>query len=67
MSAILRQRIEGAPVFVAALVLVLALGWGGALGPRWWALALFVAPDLSFAGHPAGPRVGAAVHNVARL
>jgi hypothetical protein len=36
--------------------------WGGS----WWLYAiLFLAPDLSFAGYLAGPRIGAIVYNAA--
>jgi hypothetical protein len=35
-------------------------------GDTWWIYAvLFLAPDLSFAGYLAGPRVGALVYNAA--
>jgi hypothetical protein len=35
-------------------------------GESWWLYAiLFLAPDLSFAGYLAGPRIGAIVYNAA--
>lgn len=53
-------RLEGAAVFVVAILAYrqFGLGWGT------FAL-LFLAPDLSFLGYLAGPRVGAAVYNAA--
>jgi Domain of unknown function (DUF4260) len=67
MSAILWQRIEGALVFAAAIWLILTLGPAGGIWP-WWALLLvFFAPDLSFFGYLAGPRVGAAIYNALHL
>jgi hypothetical protein len=53
-------RLEGLAVLALAL-LVYRQG-----GHSWLLLAvLFLAPDLSLAGYLAGPRVGAAVYNVA--
>ncbi len=53
-------RLEGAAVLALA-ILVFAHG-----GHSWALLAiLFLAPDLSFAGYLAGPRVGSAIYNVA--
>lgn len=53
-------RLEGLGVLALA-VLVYARG-----GHSWGLLLLlFLAPDLSFAGYLAGPRVGAAVYNAA--
>lgn len=58
------QRIEGALVFVAAVV-ILMQEWQPLV---WWmALLIFFAPDLSFAGYLAGPRVGAMVYNTVHL
>lgn len=53
-------RLEGLAVFVAALVAYAKFGSG-------WGLfaACFLAPDLSFLGYLAGPRVGAVAYNVA--
>lgn len=53
-------RAEGMAVLAVALVVY-------ATGGHTWALfaILFLAPDLSFAGYLAGPRVGAAVYNAA--
>ncbi len=53
-------RLEG----LAALALAVLVFQQG--GHSWLLLAvLFLAPDLSFAGYLAGPRVGAAVYNAA--
>ena len=53
-------RLEGAALLVAA---VAAFAW---LEDSWgWFLILFFAPDLSFFGYLAGPRVGAVVYNAA--
>lgn len=53
-------RVEGACVLVASLLAYRAYGLG------WGAFALwFLAPDLSFLGYLAGPRVGAAAYNAA--
>jgi hypothetical protein len=53
-------RLEGLALF-AGMTLLYAI-WGGS----WWIFAiLFLAPDLSFAGYLAGPRIGAIVYNAA--
>lgn len=53
-------RLEGLALF-AGMTLLYAL-WDGS----WWVYAiLFLAPDLSFTGYLAGPRIGAAVYNAA--
>ena len=53
-------RLEGLTL-LAAMTLVYAV-WGDS----WWIYAvLFLAPDLSFAGYLAGPRVDALVYNAA--
>lgn len=62
-GVVLWQRIEGAVVFLAGLGLF-ALA-GGGFG--WWALLLFFAPDVSFAGYLLGPRVGAFGYNLAHV
>ena len=58
------QQTEGALVFVAGVTLY-------ALGDpvfAWWAAVLiFFAPDLSFAGYLAGPRIGAMVYNAVHI
>ena len=51
-------RAEGAALGLAAIALYAA---GGHSLPLF--AALFLAPDLSFAGYLAGPRVGAAAYN----
>ena len=53
-------RLEGLTL-LAGMTLLYGL-WGG----TWWLYAvLFLAPDLSFLGYLAGPRVGAIVYNAA--
>jgi Domain of unknown function (DUF4260) len=53
-------RLEGLAL-LAGMTLSYAV-WGGS----WWLYAiLFLAPDLSFAGYLAGPRIGAIVYNAA--
>jgi len=53
-------RLEGLTL-LAGMTLSYAV-WGGS----WWLYAiLFLAPDLSFAGYLAGPRIGAIVYNTA--
>ncbi len=53
-------RIEGVCVLVAALAAYREFGAGWAVF-AWF----FLAPDLSFLGYLAGPRVGAAAYNFA--
>lgn len=49
----------GGLTLLAGMTLAYAL-WGGS----WWLCAiLFLAPDLSFAGYFAGPRIGAMIYN----
>jgi hypothetical protein len=51
-------RLEGAAVLVAAVAL------HAMLGASWLLFAaLFLVPDVSFAGYAAGPRVGALAYN----
>lgn len=51
---------EGGAVFAAALFAY------HQLGRSWWTfLVLFLAPDLMMLGYLAGPRIGAAVYNLA--
>ena len=53
-------RLEGLALFIG-MTLVYAI-WGGS----WWTYAiLLLAPDLSFAGYLAGPRIGAIAYNAA--
>lgn len=53
-------RLEGAALLVIAVVLY------ARTGTSWWLFAaLVLAPDLSFVGYLAGPRVGAAAYNAA--
>jgi hypothetical protein len=51
-------RLEGLALFVGALVVYFDQGFGWLL-----LVVLFLAPDLSFAGYLAGPRVGATAYN----
>jgi hypothetical protein len=53
-------RLEGLTL-LGGMTLLYALSGGS-----WWTYAiLFLAPDLSFAGYLAGPRIGAIVYNAA--
>jgi hypothetical protein len=53
-------RLEGLTLF-AGMTLLYGL-WGG----PWWVYAvLFLAPDISFLGYLAGPKVGAIAYNAA--
>ena len=53
-------RLEGLTLF-AGMTFVYGF-WGG---PWWLYVVLFLAPDLSFLGYLAGPKVGAWVYNAA--
>jgi len=53
-------RLEGLAL-LAGMTLLYGV-WGG---PWWMFLALFLAPDLSFAAYLGGPRWGAIVYNAA--
>jgi hypothetical protein len=62
--AIIWQRLEGGWVCLSALGLFVFLGDGIV----WWlAILLFFAPDTSFAGYLAGPKIGAFVYNLVHL
>jgi hypothetical protein len=53
-------RLEGA----ALLIVAVAMFWHG--GASWWLFAILIlAPDLSFLGYLAGPRIGAIAYNAA--
>ena len=53
-------RLEGLALFLGMTLLYGV--WDGS----WWVYAiLFLAPDLSFAGYLAGPKVGAVIYNTA--
>ena len=53
-------RLEGLAL-LAGMTLIYAISGGS-----WWIYAvLFLAPDLSFAGYLAGPRIGSIVYNAA--
>ena len=60
METIIWQRVEGALVFGAGLVL---FSLSGADLPWWLALLAFFAPDLSFLGYGLGPRIGSWAYN----
>jgi hypothetical protein len=51
-------RLEGLALFVGAIVVYFDQGFGWLL-----LVVLFLAPDLSFAGYLAGPRIGALTYN----
>jgi len=53
-------RLEGLTL-LTGMTLLYAL-WGG---PWWLYAVLFLAPDLSFSGYLAGPKIGAWVYNAA--
>jgi Domain of unknown function (DUF4260) len=53
-------RIEGLTLFSGMTLLYWF--WGG---PWWLYAVLFLAPDLSFSGYLAGPKIGAIVYNAA--
>lgn len=55
-------RLEGAAVFVGAVVLYFHADYA------WWLfVALLLAPDLSAVGYLFGPRIGAAVYDFGHL
>ena len=51
-------RLEGLALFAGTTLLYFL--WGG---PWWLYVVLFLAPDLSFAGYLAGPKIGAWAYN----
>jgi hypothetical protein len=53
------QRLEGAALLVAGIVVFEASGWSW-----WWFVALLLAVDVSMIGYAAGPRLGAATYNL---
>lgn len=61
------QRAEGALVAGAGLAVAALAGplGGGQVG--FWPWLMLLAPDLAMLGYLAGPRVGAAVYNLAHL
>ena len=59
MPPVLWLRVEGLAAFLAAVAAYFALGGGWA-----FLLLLFLAPDLSMLGYPAGPRIGALSYNL---
>ncbi len=67
MSTILWQRIEGALVLAAVLIILVSIDAATMFGPLWAMALLFFAPDLAFAGYLAGPRLGAAAYNLVHL
>ncbi len=67
MNTILWQRIEGGLVFAASMLALFSVWTLGSLPPWWLMLLVFFAPDLSFIGYLAGPKVGAALYNIVHL
>ena len=63
-GARLWQQVEGALVFTAALAIY---GAGDQPFAWWLTLILFFAPDLSFLGYLAGPKVGAVGYNAVHI
>jgi hypothetical protein len=53
------QRLEGAALLVAGIVVFEASGWSW-----WWFVALLLAVDVSMIGYAFGPGVGAATYNL---
>jgi len=53
-------RLEGLALAAAATAVYFHEDYSG-----WLFVALILAPDLSFAGYAAGPRIGAMIYNVA--
>jgi hypothetical protein len=53
-------RLEGLALFAGTTLLYFL--WGG---PWWLYVVLLLAPDLSFAGYLAGPKIGAWAYNAA--
>ncbi|MEQ9815516.1 MAG: DUF4260 domain-containing protein [Azospirillaceae bacterium] len=64
MGTIGWQRLEGACVGISALML---FAFSGDAVAWWLAVVLFFAPDISFAGYLAGPRVGAVAYNLVHV
>ena len=64
MNVIVWQRLEGALIFVAGLVL---FALSEADLPWWVALLAFFAPDASFLAYGLGPRLGARAYNVVHV
>jgi hypothetical protein len=63
-DVVIWQKLEGALVFIAALI----LSWQAGAGLSWWvAVLVFLAPDVSLAGYALGPKIGAVVYNLAHL
>ena len=53
-------RIEGLAALIVTVLLYREVGesW-------WWFALLFFAPDLTFAGYAAGPKIGSVIYNAA--
>lgn len=60
MRALLRVEAAFEALVLVALYARLGASW-------WWLAFLFLAPDLSFLGYLAGPRVGAAAYNAVHV
>ena len=64
MEMVVWQRAEGAIVFLAAGALFFLQGGSFV----WWMiLAVFFAPDISFAAYWFGPRIGSVCYNLAHI
>lgn len=63
-DVIVWQRVEGALVFIAALVLYAQVE---PVLPWWGALLVFFAPDLSFFAYGAGTRFGSGIYNLVHV
>lgn len=58
------QRIEGALILAAAILIAFI---SPNPFPIWAMLLVFFAPDLSFFGYIAGPRIGATAYNLVHI
>lgn len=67
MNAVLWQRIEGGLVLLAAFWMVFFTGMFAEVGPWYWLVILFLAPDLGLLGYGLGPRAGAFIYNALHL
>jgi hypothetical protein len=62
--AVLWQRVEGAIIFVAGILLFIH---GNTELPWWIACLIFFAPDLSFSAYLLGPKAGAFAYNTVHV
>lgn len=63
-DTIIWQRVEGAAIFLAGLVLYIT---GDTSLPLWAVFLIFFAPDLSFAAYLGGALIGAFVYNFVHI